>query len=187
MAYHPDERLTLADQFRLLAQIMPEDEAKARLSKAFRLREIRCQPLYAVSYEDALIDFNTGKVFLPKPVKKTFMPTLTATEFGAHFPQVASARAWQTNATNELPGSEAPSADRPPRKAGTSGKPAAPTASYLEVRSAVEKHGRDTERNLLRAVGKAQPGKHVPRERVRNARDDLFGKTGRTGRPKSPK
>src|SRR5262249_6876911 len=104
-----------------------------------------------------------------------------------HFRQAASALARRTNETAELLASEVPSADRPPRKAGASGKPAALTASYSDVRSAVERHGRGTERELLRAVGKTLPNKHVPREWVRQARDELFGKPGRTGRPKSAK
>jgi hypothetical protein len=188
MAYDPNEPLTLADQLRLLAQTMPEAEAKARLGKAFRLREITYRPLYAVSYEDAMIDYNTGKVFLRKPVKKTFTPTVTAAEFVAHFPQAASALARRIDETTELLASEIPSADRTLNEAGASGEPTTtPTASYLDVKAAIQKHGPATEKELSRAVSEALPNKHVSREWVRRARDELFGKKGRTGRPKSPK
>jgi hypothetical protein len=46
----PNERLTLPEQVRLLARVMPADRAKARIEKAFRFREIACQPQFAVSY-----------------------------------------------------------------------------------------------------------------------------------------
>jgi hypothetical protein len=82
---------------------------------------------------------------------------------------------------------EVPSADFPSQRVEESEKPATSTASYSEVRSAIEKHGPGTEKELLTAVGKATPGKRIPRRWVRDARDELFGKRGRTGRPKSPK
>jgi hypothetical protein len=99
----------------------------------------------------------------------------------------AALLARRTNETTQLPASEMPSADRPPSETEASGKPATPTASYFEVKSAVEKHGRDTERGFLMVVKEALPNKHVPREWVRQARDELFGKPGRSGRPKSPR
>jgi hypothetical protein len=187
MAYDPNERLTLADQIRLLAQIMPEEEAKARVGKAFRLREIIYRPLYAVPYEDAVIDYDTGKVFLRKPVKKIFIPTQTAEEFVNHFPEAASVLARQIDENNRVPANELPSADRPVREVGTSRKPAVHTASYSDIKSAVETHGPGAESELMTAVKEALPKKHVPRARVRQARDELFGKKGRTGRPKSRK
>jgi hypothetical protein len=64
---------------------------------------------------------------------------------------------------------------------------AASPASYSDVKQAVQKRGRASEAELLKAVRDALEGKHVPREYVRRARDELFGKPGRTGRPKSPK
>lgn len=60
-----------------------------------------------------------------------------------------------------------------------------PTASYLDVKNAVKKRGSTTEKELLRAAQKALPTKHIPRSLVRRARDDLFAKPRRTGRPKS--
>lgn len=74
-------------------------------------------------------------------------------------------------------------ADRPTSESPASCKP--PTASYLDVKDAVKKRGGTTEKELLKAAQKALPTKHIPRSLVRRARDDLFGKPGRTGRPKS--
>jgi hypothetical protein len=91
MAYGPNEPLTLADQLRLLAQTMPEDEAKARLDKLFRFRGRSIySPKYAVSYEDAAIDFATGRVVLRRLPRQSFTPTLTAAAHYALFPQSTS-------------------------------------------------------------------------------------------------
>jgi hypothetical protein len=65
------------------------------------------------------------------------------------------------------------------------GKPSTPTASYPAVKDAVQKRGSTTEAALRKAVSEALQNKHVPRELVRRARDELFGKPGRSGRPKS--
>ena len=77
---NPNERLTLPEQVSLLAQIMPEDRAIARIEKAFRLKEIIYQPHYAVLYDDARIDWETGRVILPTLPRQPFTPTLTASE-----------------------------------------------------------------------------------------------------------
>ena len=73
-------------------------------------------------------------------------------------------------------------------KKNDGGHPPTPsTASYPDLKAAVQKRGNATESELLRAVREALPGKKVPREWVRRARNELFGKPGRKGRPKSPK
>ena len=81
----PNERLTLPEQFRLLARIMPEERARARIEKAFRLKEIIYQPNFAFYYHDARIDWTTGLVLLSRGSRKPFMPTLTTGEFVRHF------------------------------------------------------------------------------------------------------
>ena len=81
----PDERLSLPEQVRLLARIMPEERARARIDKAFRFREINYQPQYAVRYDDAKIDWVSGRVTLPRLSRQPFTPTLTAAEFSRHF------------------------------------------------------------------------------------------------------
>jgi hypothetical protein len=89
MAYDPNELLTLADQLRLLVQQgMGEDEAKARLTKLFGLRGRSIySPKYAVSYEGATIDWETGLATLRRLPRQPFTPWLTAAEHFALFPQ----------------------------------------------------------------------------------------------------
>jgi hypothetical protein len=59
------------------------------------------------------------------------------------------------------------------------------TASYSDVKKAVQKLGPAAEAELWEAVrGKLAPNR-VSRQQVRCARDEIFGKPGRTGRPKS--
>jgi hypothetical protein len=81
----PNESLTLPVQVRLLARVIPEDRARARIEKAFRFREVVFQPEFAVSYEDARIDWQTGVVVLRKLPCRPFTPTLSAAEFDRHF------------------------------------------------------------------------------------------------------
>jgi hypothetical protein len=81
----PNERLTLPEQVRLLAQIMPEERARARIEKAFRLREIDYHPQYVVPYDGAWVDWDSGQVILPKVPRQPFTPTLTAADFFGHF------------------------------------------------------------------------------------------------------
>jgi hypothetical protein len=185
MAYDANEPLTLADQLALLARTMPEDEARARLDKLFRLRgKSIYAPKYAVSYEDAKIDWATGRVTLRRLPRQPFTPTLTAAEHFALFPQSVS------NKTTELPPDDV-SAVHPINDAlaatSKNSDPVVPTASYSDVKSIVKKHGEGTERELLTVVREALSNKHVPRARIRQARDELFGKPGRVGRPKSGK
>jgi hypothetical protein len=81
----PCERLTLLEQVRLLARVMPEERARARVEKAFRLKEIIYQPDFAFYYHDARIDWTTGLVLLSRGSRKPFMPTLTTGKFVRHF------------------------------------------------------------------------------------------------------
>jgi hypothetical protein len=60
------------------------------------------------------------------------------------------------------------------------------TASYSDIKAAVEKRGPTTEAELRTAVSEELPDKQVPRELLRRASADVFGKRGR-GRPKSSK
>jgi len=60
-------------------------------------------------------------------------------------------------------------------------------ASFDAVKAAVKKRGPATEAELMKAVQQELATKRVSRKQVRGARDELFGKPGRTGRPKSPK
>jgi hypothetical protein len=119
----PNERLTLPEQLRLLARIMPEERARARIDKAFRLREISYHPKYAVSYDDARIDWVSGRVILSRLPRQPFTPTLTAAEFFAHFmpsrtstppvvtPQAPSAP--KRGGPSPRPGNRPPSREKP--------------------------------------------------------------------------
>jgi hypothetical protein len=57
--------------------------------------------------------------------------------------------------------------------------------SFADVKKAVQKRGPAIEAELIRAVQEAFPDKRAPRQLVRRARDELFGRPGRRGRPKS--
>src|SRR5262249_36049347 len=62
-----------------------EGAAKARLGRAFRLREITYRPLRALPYEKAKIDWDTGRVTLRRLAGDLFTPTLSEAEFFAYF------------------------------------------------------------------------------------------------------
>jgi hypothetical protein len=186
MAYDPDELFTLADELRLLVeQGIAEDKAKALLSNVFSFRgRTIYSPKYAVHYDRAAIDFATGRVTLHRLPRQSFVPTLTAAQHYKLFPvcdvgdparQAASAGVTTEHAT-------AAAEPLPLRKHG----PAPRIASYHEVKAAVQKRGAATESELRRAVADELPDKRVSRQWVRRARYELFGKPGRTGRPKSP-
>jgi hypothetical protein len=57
------------------------------------------------------------------------------------------------------------------------------TVSYTHLKAAIEKHGSAAEGRLIVYAKKTFSDKHVPRELVRRARHELFGKPNR-GRPK---
>jgi hypothetical protein len=59
------------------------------------------------------------------------------------------------------------------------------TASYSDVRAAVQKRGPAVEAELLRTAREELAPKHVSRQQIRDAIAELFGRPGRTGRPKS--
>jgi len=71
----PSERLTLAEQLRLLvSQGVPEEDAKTRLGKVFRLKEIIYRANYAMSYENASINWETGQVSVRRLSRRPFTP-----------------------------------------------------------------------------------------------------------------
>lgn len=101
--------------------------------------------------------------------------------------------------------------DTPPAEAATPGStqitppnpPAAPaatvgsraerddqgsTVAYTELKAAIERHGKAAEGMLIAHANGAFPGKHIPREWVRQAIAELWGRPGRIGRPpKAPR
>jgi hypothetical protein len=58
------------------------------------------------------------------------------------------------------------------------------TVSYADLKAEIDKHGQASEDRLIAHVKVTFPGKHVPREWVRQARVDLWGKP-KIGRPKA--
>jgi len=81
----PNERLTLPEQVHLLTRVMPEERARARIEKAFRLKEIIYQPDFAFYYHDARIDWTTGLALLSRGSRKPFMPTPNDGGIRRHF------------------------------------------------------------------------------------------------------
>jgi hypothetical protein len=115
LPYDPNELLTLADQLRLLIeQGIAEDEAKARLGKLFALQGQRIyNRKFVFSYEDASIDWETGRVVLrrwlrheaprrlPRQPRHFFTPTLTAAAHYALFPPTGDSRRLTSGAAKE--------------------------------------------------------------------------------------
>jgi hypothetical protein len=82
--YEPDVRLSLAQQLRWLKSAgLPENQAKDRLERAFRSRQLRFEPVFASAYDDAEINWKTGQVVLTRHrlPHQRFVPTLLASEF----------------------------------------------------------------------------------------------------------
>ncbi len=107
----PNERLTLSKQVQLLARTMPEEHAKGRIDKAFRFRELAYQPEYALAYDGARIDWDSGRVILPRIPRQPFTPTLTTAEFVRHFMRSGLG-------ATEAPRTEATSAEKSTADAG---------------------------------------------------------------------
>jgi hypothetical protein len=78
---NPQTRLSLADQLRWLVKAGVEDDAKERLGRAFRRKQIGYEPQFAVLYDRARINWATGEVVLPRPRRQKFVPALSAAEF----------------------------------------------------------------------------------------------------------
>ena len=103
MPYDANELLTLADQLRrLMDQGVAEDEAKARLRKLFALEGRGVySPKFAVSYEDAAIHWETGRVVLRRLPRQSFTPTLPAATHYALFPPTGDSRRLTARAETE--------------------------------------------------------------------------------------
>ncbi len=105
--------------------------------------------------------------------------------------QPSTAATAETPIEDEVPGTEA--ATPPPLGAGllrqdeSPERPVSKTASYEAVKKALQQRGRAKEDDLWQAAREALQGRSVPRDFVRRAIDELWGRPGRTGRPKSLK
>jgi hypothetical protein len=78
------ERITLVEGVELLQSRLPTEEAKTRLRQAFIRKAFRQVPLFALSYDDADIDWTTGSVKIPRK-RDRFVPTFSRAEFNAYF------------------------------------------------------------------------------------------------------
>jgi hypothetical protein len=78
--------ITLAEGLKHLESRLPAEEAKARLRQAFIQRAfIQSEaPIFALSYDEAEIDWTTGSVKIPRQ-KVRFCPTFGRTDFNAYF------------------------------------------------------------------------------------------------------
>jgi hypothetical protein len=79
------ERITLAEGLALLERHVPTEQAKARLRQAFIRRAfIQSEsPIFALSYDEAEIDWTTGAVKIRGTWR--FCPTFGRAEFNAYF------------------------------------------------------------------------------------------------------
>ena len=78
------ERINLADGLKLLEEHLPAEEAKARLRQAFVQKAFSQAPLFAFSYDEAVIDWTTGWVKIPRG-KDRYCPTFLRAEFTSYF------------------------------------------------------------------------------------------------------
>jgi hypothetical protein len=85
------ERITLGDGLKLLESHASTEEAKSRLRQAFIARAISQQPLFALPYDGADIDWVAGSVKIPRK-RERFYPTFSREEFNAYFFEEGTAR-----------------------------------------------------------------------------------------------
>jgi predicted nucleotide-binding protein len=78
------DRLTLADGLGLLKSAVSEEEAKARLSHVFIAKILSHEPTFALAYEGAEIDWNTGFVRI-LGMRDRFCPTFSRADFDCVF------------------------------------------------------------------------------------------------------
>lgn len=83
LALKSPERVTLAEALTILERQVPSDQAKLRLRQAFIQKAFHQQPLFALPYEEADIDWTTGSVKIPRK-RYRFCPTFLTSDFEDH-------------------------------------------------------------------------------------------------------
>jgi hypothetical protein len=78
------ELITLGEGLKLLESHLTAEEAKIRLRQAFVQKAFRQEPLFALSYDEAEIDWTTGSVKIPRK-RDRFCPSFSRAEFNAYF------------------------------------------------------------------------------------------------------
>jgi hypothetical protein len=131
-----------------------------------------CWPLSRVGIYD-LVRFGRAEI-------ERWLGTAETEPRAEAFTAADSSKAVRTAALspNELPATDA---------AAANGDEVSPSiVSYAELRAAIATHGAAPEDKLIEYATATFPQKHVPRQLIRDARDELFGKP-RLGRPKRSK
>lgn len=84
------ERINLVEGLAVLANYLPLADAKVGLRNAFIQKAFRQWPCFALSYDEAEIDWTTGSVKIPRK-REPFIPTFSRSEFNAYFLETRSA------------------------------------------------------------------------------------------------
>jgi hypothetical protein len=103
------ERINLVEALAVLANDLLITDAKVQLRDAFTRKAFSQWPSFALSYDEAEIDWTTGTVKIPRK-REPFVPTFSRAELNAYFLQMRPAvvRASSENTEAAL---SAPSAD----------------------------------------------------------------------------
>lgn len=78
------ERINLPEGLAVLANYLPAADAKVRLRDAFVRKACSHWPRFALSYDEAEIDWTTGSVKIPRK-REAFIPTFSRAELNAYF------------------------------------------------------------------------------------------------------
>ncbi|SED60528.1 hypothetical protein SAMN05444161_3570 [Rhizobiales bacterium GAS191] len=78
------KRISLAEGLALLEGHLPIEQAKRRLRQAFIQKAFSQEPLFALPYDEADIDWTTGLVKIPRKQDR-FCPTLSRADFNSYF------------------------------------------------------------------------------------------------------
>jgi hypothetical protein len=78
------QRITLPEALTILERDLPTEQGKLRLRQAFIQKAFRQEPLFALSYDEADIDWTTGSVKIPRK-RDRFCPTFLRSDFNACF------------------------------------------------------------------------------------------------------
>jgi hypothetical protein len=78
------QRITLPEALTILERDLPTEQGKLRLRQAFIQKAFRQEPLFALSYDEADIDWTTGSVKIPRK-RDRFCPTFLRSDFNALF------------------------------------------------------------------------------------------------------
>src|SRR5208283_1617562 len=81
----------------LVERYLPPDQAKARVLRAFVQKALEQEPVFALPYDEAEIDWATGSVKIPRK-RERFYPTFRRAEFERYFFEIAAMTSPMTDA-----------------------------------------------------------------------------------------